>query len=68
MYIRNRINFVPRSDLNIEKDKKLESCIIDILNENHQIPIVGVMFRHPTMDQNKFISDYSTSAASIRRK
>ena len=58
MYIKNGINFVPRNDLEIEKDKKLESCFIEILNENHPSSIVGVVYRHPTMDQNEFISDY----------
>ena len=58
MYIKNGIDFVPRNDLEIEKDKKLESCFIEILNENHPSSIVGVVYRHPTMDQNEFISDY----------
>ena len=58
MYVKNGINFVPRSDLDIEKDKKLESCFIEILNANQQNSIVGVVYRHPTMDQNEFLGDY----------
>ena len=37
MYIKDSINFVPRNDLDNEKDKKLESCFIEILNANQQI-------------------------------
>ena len=47
MYVKNGINFVPRSDLDIEKDKKLESCFIEILNANQQNSIVGVVFAIP---------------------
>ena len=58
MYIKNGINFIPRNDLEIEKDKKLESCFVEILNNNHQNSIVGVVYRHPTMDQKEFITNY----------
>ena len=36
IYVRNGINFVQRSDLHIEKDKKLEPCFIEIINPNQQ--------------------------------
>ena len=55
IYVKNGINFVPRNDLVIEKEKKLESCFIEIQNTNS---IVGVVYRHPTMDQNEFINDH----------
>ena len=49
MYVKNGINSVPRNDLDIEKDKKLESCFIEISNANQQNSIVGVLYRHPTI-------------------
>ena len=58
MYIKNGISFVPREDLDICKDKKLESCFVELHNVNHQKSIVGVVYRHPTMDENEFINDY----------
>ena len=33
MYIKNGINFIPRNDLEIERDKKLKSCFVEILNK-----------------------------------
>ena len=34
MYVENGINFVLRNNLDIEKDKKLESCFVEILYTN----------------------------------
>ena len=42
IYVKNGINFVPRNDLIIEKEKKLESCFIEIQNTNRQNSIVGI--------------------------
>ena len=56
--MKNGISFVPRNDLDIQKDKKLESCFIEIQNPKQQNSIVGVVYRHPTMDQNEFINDH----------
>ena len=40
IYVKNGISFIPRSDLGIQKDKKLESYFIEIQNANHQNSIV----------------------------
>ena len=58
IYVKNGISFVPRNDLDIQKDKKLESCFIEIQNPNHHNSIVGVVYRHPTMDECEFINDH----------
>ena len=55
IYVRDGISFVQRDDLNIQKEKELESCFVEIQNANHQNSIVGVFYRHPTMEQNEFI-------------
>ena len=58
IYVKNGIDFVQHSDLDIKKDKKLESCFIDMINANQQNSIMGVLYRHPTMDQNEFPNDH----------
>ena len=58
IYVKNGITFVPRDDLNIQEGKKLESCFIAIQNSDNSKSIVGVVYRHPIMDQNEFIYDH----------
>ena len=58
MYIKNGISFAPREDLIISKDKKLESFFVELHNTNHQNSVVGVVYRHPTMDENEFIHEH----------
>ena len=60
IYVRDGISFVQRDDLNIQKEKELESCFVEIQNTNQQNSIVGVVYRHPTMEQSEFIDDYLT--------
>ena len=43
IYVKNGISFIPRNDLDIQKDKKLESCFIEIQNSNQHNSIVGVV-------------------------
>ena len=50
IYVKNGITFV--------EGKKLESCIIAIQNSDNSKSIVGVVYRHPAMDQNEFIYDH----------
>ena len=68
IYVKNGINFVPRNDLVIEKEKKLESYFIEVQNSNHHNSIVGVVYRHPTMDQNEFINDHLVQLTKLLSK
>ena len=58
IYIKNGINFKPRDDLIIYKSKELESFFVEIINPKETNTVVGVIYRHPCMDENLFTNDY----------
>ena len=58
IYVQNGINFEPRNDLMIYKEKELESYFIEVINEKQKNALIGVVYRHPCMDESSFIEDY----------
>ena len=54
IYVLDDIDFKPRNDLKIYENKKIESLFIEIINKNEPNSIVGVLYRHPTMDMDDF--------------
>ena len=58
IYVKNGIDFKPRPDLNIYKDKELESFFIEVINPNNTKAIVGNIYRHPLMEPSEFTNDY----------
>ena len=58
LYVNKNINFIPRPDLNIYSPKLLESAFIEIKNDNRSNTIVGVIYRHPSMDADDFNTLY----------
>ena len=58
IYVKSGIDFKPRTDLKICKSKELETAFIEIINKNESNTIVGVMYRHPCMNENDFIDHY----------
>ena len=58
IYVREGIDFEPREDLNIYKEKELESYFVEVIQEKYLNSIVGVIYRHPCMDESTFINDY----------
>ena len=48
----------PRNDLNIYKSHELESTFVEIINPKKSNIILGVIYRHPTMDLNEFNDKY----------
>jgi len=53
MYVKNGIDFLQRSDLNIYK-----SVFIELLNPKEKNTIIGTIYRHPCMEENQFIDEY----------
>ena len=47
------IDFKPRNDLKIYEIKKIESLFIEIINKSGSNAIVGVLYRHPSMDMDE---------------
>ena len=60
IYVREGLNFKPRTDLQIYAAKALESCFIEIINPGRKPnDIVGTMYRHPsTMEPQDFNENY----------
>ena len=58
IYVSNGINFKPREDLTIFKEKELESYFIEVIHERSTNSIVGCVYRHPCMDEHIFIEEY----------
>ena len=58
IYIKNGLNFKPRDDLNMYKKSQLESCFVEIINNNDSNDIVGVIYRHPSMNPTEFMEDH----------
>ena len=58
IYISDNITFNERDDLTMYKEKELESCFIEALNNKGKNIIVGCIYRHPKMNLTEFISDF----------
>ena len=58
LYIANHLSYKCRNDLNIYKKNELESTFIEIVNPRKSNIIVGVIYRHPSMDLTDFNCNY----------
>ena len=58
LYIANHLSYKCRNDLNIYKKNELESTFIEIVNPKKLNIIVGVIYRHPSMDLTDFNCNY----------
>ena len=58
LYIANHLSYKCRNDLNIYKKNELESTFIETVNPKKSNIIVGVIYRHPSMDLADFNSNY----------
>ena len=58
IYIKEGINYKPREDLNLHKEKELESYFIEQINSRGKNSIIGTIYRHPCMDGKEFLDDF----------
>ena len=58
LYIANHLSYKCRNDLNIYKKNEFESTFIEIVNPKKSNIIVGVIYRHPSIDLTDFICNY----------
>ena len=54
IYVKNGIIYKVRNDLKIYQSKKLESVFIEIIKSNNRNIIVACVYRHLSMEVNKF--------------
>ena len=58
LYIAHHLSYKCCNDLNIYKKNELESTFIEIVNSRKSNIIVGVIYRHPSMDLANFNCNY----------
>ena len=58
LYIANHLSYKCRNDLNIYKKNELESTFIEIVNPKKSNILVGVTYKHPSMDLADFNCNY----------
>ena len=58
LYIANHLSYKCCNDLNIYKKNELESTFIEIVNPKKSSFLVGVIYRHPSMDLADFNCNY----------
>ena len=58
LYIAKHLSYKCRNDLNIYKKNELESTFMEIVNPKKLNIIVGVIYRHPSMDLTDFNCSY----------
>ena len=58
LYIANHLSYKCCSNLNIYKKNELESPFSEIVNPRKSNIIVGVIYRHPSMDLADFNCNY----------
>ena len=68
LYISTTLFYKPRKDLEIYESKELESSFIEIINKKTSNDIVGVIYRHPNMDTDKFIDEKLNHITNILAK
>ena len=71
LYISKEINYKATNDLNIYKEKLLESIFIEVLSESNKNTVVGCIYKHPGLTTQNFNFDYLqplTDKLSIENK
>ena len=58
LYIANHLSYKCHNDLNIYKKNELESTFIEIVNPKKSNILVGVIYRHASMDLADFNCNY----------
>ena len=56
LYAKIGLNIIPRDDISesLYKPKELESLFVEVINPKEANAIVGVMYRHPSMEEHVF--------------
>jgi len=60
IYAKNGINYFPRNDLtnSLYSPKELESFFIEVIDEKNKNSIIGIIYRHPCMNEVSFNDDF----------
>ena len=58
LYMKSKLNYISRKDINIYKKNELESTFIETLTSSGKNIIVGCIYRHLCMHPSKFNNIY----------
>ena len=58
LYINKNINYICRTDLEIYKEKELESVFIETISPTGKNTIIGCIYRHPCMETPEFLESH----------
>lgn len=67
IYLSEELNYIPRKDLQIQKEGELESVCIEILKPGKQNIIAMCLYRHPHMDLREFNDNYENLLSKMRK-
>ena len=54
LYISNKLNYKPRTDIQVYKSKQVESTFIEIINDKSKNTIVGCIYKHHNITEKTF--------------
>ena len=60
LYTSDKLTVIPRPDLDIYSPKKVESIFVEIINDKTKNDIIGVTYRHHSIDKQDFINFHLT--------
>ena len=60
LYSSSHLNVIPRPDISCYSSKEIESTFIEIINTNSKNDIIGVLYRHHSIDKDTFTNEYLT--------
>ena len=58
LYISNELKYKVRNNLQIHKDKKLESIFIEVISKSQKNVVVGCVYKHPNLAVTEFNEGY----------
>ena len=58
LYVKNKLNYISRKDLNIYKKNEQESTFLEILTSSGKNIIAGCIYRHPCIHPSEFNDIY----------
>ena len=58
LYIANHLSLKSRNNLNVYKKSELESTFIEVIDPQKSNIVIGILYRHPSMDLDDFNKNF----------
>ena len=66
LYIANLLSYKPHHDLSMFRNSELESTFVEIINPKKSNIVVGIIYRHPSMNVTDF-NNYLNALRDFKR-